>query len=127
MTFHHPSSGRLLAAAVLGLCLALSAPTAALADPATPAKIGDTPADFAQPQPLPAKIGDTPVDDPGASRAPKYDPPSIQVVRPERTIVRNVDAALPIVLAGLAVLIALGGAGYAVVGTRALRRSAAGH
>jgi hypothetical protein len=82
-------------------------------------KIGDTPADFGQPVAPAPKGGDTPADYPGASRAPVYDPPAtIQVVRPERTIVREVDAALPIVLGSLALLVALGGTGLALVRTR---------
>jgi hypothetical protein len=48
------------------------------------------PGDFAQPVAPAPTAGDTPADHPGMSRAPKYDPPAtIQVVRPERTIVRS--------------------------------------
>ena len=62
-----------------------------------------------------AKVGDTPRDFPGASRAPEYNPPTtIAVVRPERTIVRDTDPVLPIILGGLALLVALGTAGAAV-------------
>ena len=57
-------------------------------------KIGDTPADFAQPVAPAPKAGDTKFDSPGASRAPQYDPThTIQVIRPERTIVRDTDDA----------------------------------
>jgi hypothetical protein len=85
-------------------------------------KIGDTPSDFAQPvTPAPA-IGDTKFDSPGASRAPEYDPAhTIQVVRPERTIVRETDALLPIALSGAALLVALGLAGTALIRVRSLR------
>ena len=85
-------------------------------------KIGDTPSDFAQPViPAPA-IGDTKSDSPGASRAPKYDPArTIQVVRPQRTIVRETDAVLPIALSGAALLVALGLAGTALIRVRSLR------
>src|SRR6185295_18051513 len=65
------------------------------------------------------KVGDTPADFPNASRAPKYNGPStIEVVRPERTIVRDVDDALPIVIASLALVIALAGMGYTLIRSR---------
>jgi hypothetical protein len=109
-----------LRALILALvaCTALAAPAAAEpgADYPQPsnAKIGDTPADFAQPVAPAPKAGDTPVDDPGASRAPEYTAPTtIQVVRrPERTIVRNVDEVLPVVLSSTAALLALGGCAF---------------
>jgi hypothetical protein len=98
------------------------------AQPVAPApKSGDTPADFAQPVAPAPRSGDTPVDHPGASRAPEYDPPAtIQVLRPERTIVRDANQALPTILAGLALLVAVGGTGYAFVQTRPLRRGVVG-
>ena len=66
----------------------------------------------------------TKFDAPGASRAPNYDPPAtIQVVRPERTIVRDVNEELPVIMAGLALLIAVGGAGLALVRTRRIAMS----
>lgn len=117
-------------------CCALIAPSSALAQkigdtpadfakPITPApKIGDTPADFAAPVVVlaPAR-GDTPVDFPGASRAPQYQPPAtIQVVRPERTVVRTVDEVLPLVLSGAALLLALFGLGVVMTRTRTARR-----
>ena len=117
-------------------CTALAAPAAAEpgADYPQPSttKIGDTPADFAQPvvrsadSTAKAKVGDTPIDDPGASRAPKYTAPTtIQVVRPERTIVRNVDAVLPVVLSSAALLLALSGAAFVLV--TSMRRGRLGH
>ena len=121
-------------ALVLGCC-ALIAPSSAFAQkigdtpadfakPVTPApKIGDTPADFAAPVVLAAPRGDTPVDFPGASRAPQYQPPAtIQVVHPERTVVRDVDAVLPLVLSGAALLLALFGVGVVITRTRSTRR-----
>ena len=121
-------------ALVLGCC-ALIAPSSAFAQkigdtpadfakPVTPApKIGDTPADFAAPVVLAAPRGDTPVDFPGASRAPQYQPPAtIQVVHPERTVVRDVDAVLPLVLSGAALLLALLGMGVVMTRTRSTRR-----
>jgi hypothetical protein len=118
-----------LIAIAAALCLALAGSGSALATPSgdtkadypgtTPAvKFGDTPADYAQPTPPATKIGDTPVDDPGASRAPHYDsPPIITVNRPERTIVRDADELLPMMLAGAALLIALAGLATALVRT----------
>jgi len=121
-------------ALVLGCC-ALIAPSSAFAQkigdtpadfakPVTPApKIGDTPADFAAPVVLAAPRGDTPVDFPGASRAPEYQPPAtIQVVHPERTVVRDVDEVLPLVLSGAALLLALFGVGVVMTRTRSTRR-----
>lgn len=91
------------------------------------AKIGDTPADFAQPVAPSPKAGDTPADYPGASRAPQYDPPTtITVNRPERTIVRHVDDALATVLAGVALLVALVSAGFVLVRTRSMKHASSG-
>jgi hypothetical protein len=97
------------------------------------AKVGDTPADFpgATRAPgvglnTPARVGDTPADFPGASRAPDIAPPSIQVVRPERTIVRDVNEVLPIALSGAALLIVLMGAAFLLVRVRLERRQAVG-
>jgi hypothetical protein len=137
---HH---GRHVRRAALALgCCALIAPSAGSAD-----KIGDTPADFGKPVTFAPKsgdtpadfprspavtpasgprAGDTPVDFPGASRAPQFEAPrTIQVVRPERTVVREVNEVLPIVLSGVALLLAMGGVGIALVRTRTARRSLA--
>jgi len=85
-------------------------------------KVGDTPADFAQPVAPAHSAGDTKSDSPGASRAPQYDVPrTIQVVRPERTIVRETNEVLPIALSGAALLVALGLAGTALIRVRSLR------
>ena len=114
----------------LAACTALAAPAAAEpgSDYPQPAgdKIGDTPADFAQPVAPAPKAGDTPVDDPGASRAPEYTAPTtIQVLRPERTIVRDVDEVLPVVLSSTALLLALGG--YTFVLVASIERRRLGH
>jgi hypothetical protein len=67
----------------------------------------------------PAKVGDTPADFGDASRAPDYQaPPATDVVPPERTIVREANDALPIALAGVALFIAIAMAGFVVVRTR---------
>ena len=88
----------------------------------TAARIGDTPAEFGQPVAAAPMAGDTKSDAPGASRAPLYDAPrTIQVVRPQRTIVRDSDQVLPIALSGAALLVALGLAGTALIRVRSLR------
>jgi hypothetical protein len=82
------------------------------------APVGDTKFDLGTKAAAPS-VGDTKYDSPGASRAPEFEPPTtIQVVRPERTIVRDVNDELPVILAGLALLVALGGTGFALVRTR---------
>jgi hypothetical protein len=114
----HRRSRRRIAALALAACAALAAPAA----PAGAMPAGD------RPQPVSTKIGDTPADYPGASRSPRYDPPTrIVINRPVRTIVRDVDDALPTVLAGLALFIALGAAGFALIRTRSLNRALLGH
>ena len=131
---------RAYAASVLAaLAAAIAGPTAALAVPAdtqyprpvsqtrhvTPSdfasKVGDTPADFGRSVALAAKAGDTPADFPGASRAQAAPPTAITVVRPERTIVRGSDSVLPLILASLALLVALGIAGTTLVHQRSVR------
>jgi hypothetical protein len=86
-------------------------------------KVGDTPADFPRPVILGPSGGDTPVDFPGASRAARFDAPhTISIVRPERTVVRDVDEALPIVVSSAALLLALCGLGLALIRAGVLRR-----
>ncbi len=142
MKSHRRYLRRVRNAVVLALCVPLSASAGALAAPALdrptqqpPPMIGDTPADFAQSKgtakstypPSGFTGGDNPADRRSASRAPADAPPAtIQVVRPERTIVRDVNDALPTALASLALLIALGGAGFALIRTRSLQRGVAG-
>jgi hypothetical protein len=114
---------RAYAAAVLAaMAAAIAGPTAALAVPAdaqyprpVPQTQHVTPSDFA------SKVGDTPADFPGASRAQATPPTAITVVRPERTIVRGSDSVLPLILASLALLVALGIAGTALVHQRSVR------
>jgi hypothetical protein len=134
MRSHHHRRRRRIRALVLGFaaCAALAAPAAAEpgADYPQPssAKIGDTPADFAQPVAPTPKVGDTPADHPGASRAPEYTAPTtIQVVRPERTIVRDVDEVLPVVLSSAALLVALGGCTFTLVGSIRRKRLISSH
>jgi len=62
-----------------------------------------------------ATIGDTKADAPGASGTPDYAAPrTIEIVRPERTVLRHDNQALPLALAGLALALALGGLGVAL-------------
>ena len=128
----HRRRRRRVAALALAACAALAASAGAVpADdhqqPAS-AKIGDTPADFAHPVAPAPKSGDTPVDHPGASRAPQYTAPTtIQVVRPERTIVRNVDEVLPVVMSTAALLLAVGGAVFLLVARIRRRRLGSSH
>ena len=71
--------------------------------------------------------GDTPLDHPGASRASTAAPITIEIVRPVRTIVRNVDDALPLILAGTALLLALVGLGITLVRIRMVPRPGHSH
>jgi hypothetical protein len=70
--------------------------------------------------------GDSPVDHPGASRA-QPTPTTIEVIRPERTIVRDVDQALPIALAGSALALVLALLGVTLVRTRLVPRPSRSH
>jgi hypothetical protein len=120
---------RAVVAVLAAMVVPVVAAPSALAVPAdqsyprpVPEKIGDTPSEFAQPTSSAPVLGDTKYDSPGAKRAPQYDPThTIQVVRPERTVVREVDAVLPIALSGAALLVALGLAGTALIRVRSLR------
>jgi hypothetical protein len=67
--------------------------------------------------------GDSPADHPGASRAPDGAPTTIEVVRPERTIVRDVDEVLPLILSSAALVLVLAGIGVTLVRGRLLARS----
>jgi hypothetical protein len=88
---------------------------AAAIAPASAVAVGDTPADYPGVSGRAAAIvGDTPADYPGVSG--RYT--TVEVVRPQRTIVRDVDEVLPVTLAALALLIALGGAAYVLVRMR---------
>jgi len=81
------------------------------------------PAGAAEPTFPPANFrgGDSPVDHPGASRAQPA-PTTVEVVQPERTIVRDVDEALPIALAGIALLLVLATLGITLVRLRPVPR-----
>jgi hypothetical protein len=122
----------------IGALVSVSA-ASALADPGSSpsantaaVKIGDTPADFPGASRAPsvaleaaAKVGDTPADFPGASGAPDVPPTTIEVVRPERTVVRDVDEMLPLILSSTALLLVLAGFGIVLVRTRMVPRPGA--
>ena len=71
--------------------------------------------------------GDMPVDHPGASRAAATVPTTIEVIQPERTIVRDVDEALPLILSGSALLLVLAGLGITLLQNRVLLRPGRSH
>ena len=72
--------------------------------------------------------GDDIMSHPGMPGFPDYDPPAtIQVVRPERTIVRDVDEVLPLVLSSTALLLVLTGFGVTLVRARRDPRPGRGH
>jgi hypothetical protein len=122
MRSHRRHRRRRVAALALAACALLAAPAAAMpiADhqQQAGAKIGDTPADSPRAAAPAAGSGDTPADHPGASRAAAFEAPArIQVVRPERTIVRDGNDALPVVLSSTALLIAIGGSAFLLAGS----------
>jgi hypothetical protein len=72
--------------------------------------------------------GDDIMSHPGMPGFPEYDPPAtIQVVRPERTIVRDADQALPLILSSTALLLVLTGFGVTLVRARRDPRPGRGH
>lgn len=139
MLSSHRFRRRRIRGLALGLaCGALVAPAAALGSTDFPrpldtstapaAVVGDTKADIAPAVASAPKVGDTPLDHPGASGAPQYEAPrTISIVRPERTIVQDVDQALPIALAGTALALALAGLGVALTSAGRLSLPRRGH
>jgi hypothetical protein len=136
ITFTTIRPSRRATAIVAALCVALSSVASAHARPATEdaadmgrsvasrgmyesaqSKIGDTPADFGKTVSVPLpKIGDTPAD----FGKPVSLPQTVEIVKPERTIIRDTDPALPIVLSGLALLVALAGGAQVLANRRTL-------
>jgi hypothetical protein len=112
---------RTTAAIVAAICMAIPAAAHADSDAAqlpgartkAPATSTFSPADL--------RGGDNPADHPGMSRA-QPTPTTVEVVQPERTIVRDVDEALPIALAGAALLLVLATLGITLVRTRLVPR-----
>ena len=113
----------------IGALVAVSA-ASALEDPGSSpsasnvaAKVGDTPADFPGTSSAlqTPKAGDTPADFPGTDGAP--DVLVAPITLPGHTIVREVNDVLPLILAGVALLIALATAAYTLRGVLAARRT----
>lgn len=72
--------------------------------------------------------GASPIIDNVAQQPPaRAVPTTIQVVRPQRTIVHDADQALPIALSSAALLVALGGSGFVLVGGIRRRRLEGSH
>jgi hypothetical protein len=120
------------AVAVAAACLAAPASAAAESLPSTyktdAAQSGSTtsvPAGAAE-STFPSadfRGGDRPIDHPGAGRAVTAAPTTIEVVRPERTIVRDVDEQLPLILSSTALLLVLAGLAITLVRTRMAQHS----
>jgi hypothetical protein len=133
MRYHHHTTRAIVATLTALAAIAAFAPPGAIAQPADSvtakwraydreiAKRSPTELAAAFGTDVPtAKVGDTPAEFPNAGGAPEYNGPStVEVVQPERTIVHDADHVLPITLAGLALLVALGGAVYTVTRSRA--------
>ena len=73
-------------------------------------------------------VGDDIKSHPGMPGFPEYDPPTtIEVVRPERTIVRDVDDSLPLILSSTALLLVLASLGVTLIRTRMAPRPGHSH
>jgi hypothetical protein len=93
--------------------------------PAVAAKVGYTHADFPHPVAFGGpRAADTRVDLPVAFGGPRagHIPRSTSIVAPDRTAVRDVHEALPIVVSSAALLLALCGFGLVLVRSGVLRR-----
>jgi hypothetical protein len=128
MTFIRTRSA--VAAIAVTACVAVPAAASADSLPSTfksdAAQSGDR--GGAQPYaPSDFRGGDKPVDHPGASRAVTAAPTTIEIVRPERTVVRDVDEALPVILSSTALLLALAGLGVMLVRFRPVPRPGRSH
>jgi hypothetical protein len=133
MTSHRRYLRRARTAAVLALCVPLSASAGALAEPAvdratqqsTP-KIGDTPADFAQPVAPAPKLGDTPADHPGMPDASAggttADPAPTPIEAPDTGGFDWASAAIGAGGAGVLIIVSLGGVGLASRGWMRIAR-----
>ena len=100
------STRRATAAIAAAICLAIPGVAQADSDAAQlPGARSQAPAAPVYP-PADFRGGDNPADHPGMSRA-QPTPTTVEVVQPERTIVRDVNEALPIALAGAALLLVL--------------------
>src|SRR3954447_26274583 len=102
---------------------AQSTPTIGVSDAAQSGSVAVRAATF---PPAGFRGGDTKGDAPGIGEAPVV-PTTIEVVRPERTIVRDVDEALPLTLSGTALLLVLGGLAFTLVYARPVARAGRSH
>jgi hypothetical protein len=125
------SSRHALAGIVAAACLAI--PTAAFAMPYSPppttrSDAAQSAGDAGNGAPTGAIVGDDIMSHPGMPGMPKYDPPTtIEIVRPERTIVRDADQALPLILSSTALLLVPTGLGVTLVRARMLPRPGRSH
>jgi hypothetical protein len=124
---------RALAAIVVAACLAIPAAASAMPDSAPTttrsdaAQSGGATGNGTPHKPV---VGDDIWSHPGMPGFPEYDPPTtttVEVVRPERTIVRDVDQALPLILSGTALALVLAGLGIALVRMRLVPRPGRSH
>jgi hypothetical protein len=123
MTYTHHIR-RIAATIVVGSCLAL--PASAAADSLPPTFRTDAAQSGGDTQ-YPS-VGDDIMSHPGMPGFPEYDPPAtIEVVRPERTIVRDVDEALPLIVSSTALLLVLAGYGIVLVRARTAPRPGRSH
>ena len=122
------SKRRTAAAIAAAICMAIPATAQADSDAAQLPGAQTAPAAKSTFPPADFRGGENPADHPGMSRAPQYDgPTTIEVVRPERTIVRDVDRALPIALAGSALALVLAMLTITLVRTRLVPRPGRSH
>ena len=116
---------RALAAIVAAACLAIPAAASAMpySPPSTTRSDAAQSGDAGNRAPHDPIVGDDIMSHPGMPEFPDYDPPTtIEVVRPERTIVRDVDQALPLILSSTALLLVLTGLGVTLVRARMVPR-----
>jgi hypothetical protein len=112
---------RTAAAIAAAVCMAIPATAHADSDAAQlPGARTEAPAPSTFPR-ADFRGGDNPADHPGMSRA-QPTPTTVEVVRPERTIVRDVNEALPIALASAALLLVLATLAITLMHTRAVPR-----
>ncbi len=108
------------------IAIALAACSIALPAAASAEQACDLETHSVQPQTgscVPVPHDTEPAAGPGMSRAPQhYAPTTTEVVQPERTIVRDVDEALPLIVSGTALLLVLSGVGFTLVRTRIVPR-----
>jgi hypothetical protein len=132
------SNRRIVAAIAAASCIAVSAPASAYSMPSThhsdAAQSGDTYSlpstyrtDAAQSGGAYSLPSTYKSDAAQSGGAPTDAPATIEVVRPERTIVRDVDEALPLILSGSALLLVFAGLGFMLIRTGSVPRLGRSH